>query len=168
VWDSGRGGLVVYDPATGYDETDVKPALEGTFACRLGGAEVFCRPAFALLKDIAARYAPERSEEITWVPAEAVRRAVRMFATERPSCFFSWAGLEMHTDAMQTNRAVSCFYALTGQFDESGSNVLTAMTPNRPVMGAELLPKSKADLRLGGSPARTAQRSGNRAGGRSL
>jgi anaerobic selenocysteine-containing dehydrogenase len=72
-----------------------------------------------------------------------------MFSTERPSCFFSWAGLEMHTNAMQTNRAISCFYALTGQFDESGGNVLTAMTPSRPVTGPELLPKKRADLRLG-------------------
>ena len=34
------------------------------------------------------------------------------------------------------NRAVSSFYALTGQFDAEGSNVLTAMTPTRPVEGA--------------------------------
>jgi anaerobic selenocysteine-containing dehydrogenase len=72
-----------------------------------------------------------------------------MFVAERPSCLFSWAGLEMHSDAMQTNRAVSCFYALTGQFDAPGSNVLTAMTPNRPMMGSDLIPKDRADLRLG-------------------
>jgi anaerobic selenocysteine-containing dehydrogenase len=150
VWDSSRDGPVVYDPQAGYRETEVNPALTGRFTCSLhGGASVPCRPAFGLLVEVAARSAPERSEEITWVPAETVRAAVRMFATERPSCFFSWAGLEMHTNAMQTNRAISCFYALTGQFDESGGNVLTAMTPNRPVMGPELLPKNKADLRLG-------------------
>jgi anaerobic selenocysteine-containing dehydrogenase len=55
----------------------------------------------------------------------------------------------MHTNAMQTNRAVSCFYALTGQFDQAGSNVLAAMTPSRFVMGFELLPGEKAKLRLG-------------------
>ncbi len=150
VWDSGRVGPAIYDSQTGYCENEVNPALTGRFTCSLdNGASVSCRPAFALLTEIAARSAPERSEEITWVPAETVRAAVRMFATERPSCFFSWAGLEMHSNAMQTNRAISCFYALTGQFDDSGSNLLTAMTPNRPVMGPELLPKNKADLRLG-------------------
>ena len=149
VWDTVSQRPVVYHPSTGFERQPVQPALDGTFTCRLGGAEVACRPAFALLKDIAARYAPERSEPITWVPAETVRQAVRMFATERPSCFFSWAGLEMHSDAMQTNRAISCFYALTGQFDEAGSNVLTAMTPNRPMAGADLLPKHQRDRRLG-------------------
>jgi anaerobic selenocysteine-containing dehydrogenase len=110
---------------------------------------VSCRPAFALLAERAARYAPERSEAITWVPADAVRRAARLFATERPSCYFTWAGLEMHTNAMQTNRAVCSFYVLTGQFDERGSNVLTPMLPSRPVVGPELLAKDKAELRLG-------------------
>lgn len=78
VWDSGRGRPVVYAPVTGYSENGVKPALDGRFACRTGDTEVFCRPSFVLLKDIAAQYAPERSEEITWVPAETVRHAVRM------------------------------------------------------------------------------------------
>jgi anaerobic selenocysteine-containing dehydrogenase len=50
---------------------------------------------------------------------------------------------------MQTNRAVCCFYALTGQFDQRGSNVLFATTPTNPITGRELLPQSKAALRLG-------------------
>ena len=149
VWDSHRHRPVVYDPAIGYSEQMLQPALEGRLRCRLDTTEVDCRPAFALLRDLAAEYAPERSEGITWIPAETVRQAARMFATERPSCLFSWSGLEMHSNAMQTNRAISCFYALTGQIDQVGSNVLTAMTPNRPMSGPDLLPGNKADRRLG-------------------
>jgi anaerobic selenocysteine-containing dehydrogenase len=150
VWDTVQGELAVYHPNIGYTRSGVSPALLGSFACRLvSGAAVSCRPAFALLAERASQYAPERSEAITWVPADAVRRAARLFATERPSCYFSWAGLEMHTNAMQMNRAVSSFYALTGQFDERGSNVLMPMLPTRPVVGPELLPKNKAELRLG-------------------
>jgi anaerobic selenocysteine-containing dehydrogenase len=44
---------------------------------------------------------------------------------------------------------VCCFYALTGQFDERGSNVIFATTPTNPINGRELLPKSKAESRLG-------------------
>ena len=93
------------------------------------------------------------------MPAGDVRRAVRLFATEQPSCYFSWVGLEQHTNAMQTNRAVCCFYALTGQFDRRGSNVLFASTPTNPITGQELLPQEQAARRLGyaerplGSPA---------------
>ncbi len=55
----------------------------------------------------------------------------------------------MHSNAMQTNRAVCCLYALTGQFDERGSNVLIATPPARPVEGLQLLPREKAAIRLG-------------------
>ena len=48
----------------------------------------------------------------------------------------------MHTNAMQINRAVFSFYALTGQFDERGSNVLTASLLSRPVDRPELLVRS--------------------------
>lgn len=150
VWDTLHEAPAIYHPDSGYAEKESRPALVGRFTCHLSsGATVACRPAFALLAERAVQYSPEQSESITWVPADAVRRAARMFANERPSCLFSWAGLEMHTNAMQINRAVCCFYALTGQFDEPGSNVLPAMTPTRFVMGPELLPKETAKLRLG-------------------
>jgi anaerobic selenocysteine-containing dehydrogenase len=148
VWDTLLEAPIIYRADTGYPKNGISPALAGRFTCRLSnGATLLCRLAFALLAERAADYAPERSESLTWVPADAVRRAARLFAIERPSCFFTWAGLEMHTNAMQINRAVCCFYALTGQFDERGSNVLSAMTPTRFLMGPELLPKEKAKLR---------------------
>ena len=150
VWDTGRGAPVSYHPERGYAESKVQPALAGSFSCRLANGEtISCRPAFTVLTERATQYAPERSEAVTWVPAAEVRRAARLFATERPSCYFSWAGLEMHSNAMQLNRAVCCLYALTGQYDEPGSNVLAATTPSRMVEGPHLLPKEKAALRLG-------------------
>jgi anaerobic selenocysteine-containing dehydrogenase len=102
-----------------------------------------------MLRAKAAAYAPEQSENITAVPAVDVRRAVRLFATEKPSSYCTWVGLEQDNDAMQTNRAVCIFYSLTGQFDQRGSNVLFAITPTHPINGRELLPKDKADRRLG-------------------
>ncbi len=128
----------------------VKTALTGRFSLRLAdGAEIRCRPAFDLLSDAAHGYAPERTSATTWVPAEDVRQAVRLFAEEQPSCYTTWAGLELHRDAMQMNRAVACFYALTGQFDRCGSNVLVMPPQTRPVAGADLLPREKAARRLG-------------------
>jgi anaerobic selenocysteine-containing dehydrogenase len=98
---------------------------------------------------LVAPYAPERAEAVTWVPAGEVRRAVRLFATEKPSCYYTWAGLEQHADAMQTNRAVCIFYGLTGQFDQRGSNVLFTSTRTNPIEGPELLPREQAARRLG-------------------
>src|SRR5438105_3104737 len=54
-----------------------------------------------------------------------------------------------HTNATQTSRAVSLFYALTGQFDRRGSNVLFASTATNALAGRELLPKAQASRTLG-------------------
>ena len=71
-----------------------------------------------------------------------------MFATETPSCYYSWVGLELHSDATQINRAVCTFYALTGQFDQRGSNLLYATTPIQPITGQDLTKTTRA-RRLG-------------------
>jgi anaerobic selenocysteine-containing dehydrogenase len=125
-------------------------ALSGIFDVELRNSQsIKCRPVFGLLRDAAAAFAPERSQAITTVPAQELRQAVRMFAREKPSCYCTWVGLEQDSDAMQTNRAVCIFYALTGQFDGRGSNVLFGAPPLNIMAGRELLPKDKAALRLG-------------------
>jgi anaerobic selenocysteine-containing dehydrogenase len=144
VWDE-RSSLPV-DCST----ANVSAALFGSFTIPLANGEIIeCRPALQLLKEAAAEYSPEQSASITMVPPEDVRRAAHLFAIEKPSCYVTWVGLEQDRDAMQTNRAVCIFYALTGQYDQSGSNVLFATTPTNPITGRELLPKNKADIRLG-------------------
>jgi anaerobic selenocysteine-containing dehydrogenase len=72
-----------------------------------------------------------------------------LFASEKPSCYCTWVGLEQDRDAMQTNRAVCCFYALTGQYDQRGSNVLFDTPKMNPITGRELLPKAMTPIRLG-------------------
>jgi anaerobic selenocysteine-containing dehydrogenase len=150
VWDVRGNDLVSHRADQGYARGDVVPALFGAHEITLaGGKVVVCRPAFDQMTKLAASYAPERAEKLTSVPADDVRRAARMFATETPSCYYSWVGLELHSDASQTNRAVCTFYALTGQFDQRGSNLLYASTPIQPITGQELLPKEVASRRLG-------------------
>ena len=150
VWDRQGGGPAAWHADGGYGQDRVEPALSGTYRLtRAGGETVSCRPALELLGELAARYAPEQSEAITWVPADQVRRAARLFASEQPSCYYTWVGLEQRSDATQTNRAIGLFYALTGQFDQRGSNVLFASTPTHPVTGHRLLPTEQASRRLG-------------------
>jgi anaerobic selenocysteine-containing dehydrogenase len=149
VWDSTGNGPAVFHPERGYAQANVAPELSGQFECRLyDGSFVRCRPVLELFRQLAAAYAPERSANITWVAANDVRKAVRMFTRETPSAYTSWTGTEQHSSAMQINRAIGCFYALTGQFDQRGSNVLFMPTPNRPISGEELLPPEQRNRRL--------------------
>ena len=146
--------FTIWDEQTGRplnaDHAEVEAALSGDFNIELKGGEIIeCRPVFERLKNAVATFAPERSEAITTVPAQEIRRAVRLFAGEKPSCYCTWVGLEQDNDAMQTNRAVCIFYALTGQFDQRGSNVLFDAPPTNSTTGRELLPNENAKLRLG-------------------
>jgi anaerobic selenocysteine-containing dehydrogenase len=150
VWDNQRNDLVTHRADQGYAHSDVVPALSGAHPITLAdGKVVECLPVFEQLAKLAGRFVPERAEALTGVPALDVRRAARMFAAETPSCYYSWVGIELHSDATQTNRALCIFYALTGQFDQRGSNLLHATTPVRPITGQDLLPKDLASRRLG-------------------
>ena len=150
VWDENSDSLVSYRPDRGFAKDGIVPALAGAHRVTLNDrTTVDCHTSFEELAEIAARYAPERVESITDVAAHDVRRAVRMFVAEKPSCYYSWAGIEQHRDATQTNRAICTFYSLTGQFDQRGGNLLYATTPVRPITGQELLPKDIVSRRLG-------------------
>lgn len=151
VWDECRNVPVVIDPH--HDSSRDEPvaaALTGAFEIEAAdGRAIRCRPVFDDLKTLAQRFAPRRSAAITTVPAQDVVRAVRLFAAEKPSCYCTWVGLEQDRSAMQTNRAVCCFYSLTGQFDSRGSNVVFGAPVLNTITGRELLPPEQAQLRLG-------------------
>ena len=82
-----------------------------------------CKPVFERLGEIAAEFAPEKSEKITWVPADQVWQTALMLAHNRPLSMYMWNGVGQHTNATQTSRAIASLYALLGDFDRQGGNV---------------------------------------------
>ena len=81
------------------------------------------------LAQLAARYTPETSAAITWVPAEKVRQAARLLAANRPVSMFMHNGVGQHTNATQTSRAIATLYALFGDIDRPGGNVVFPKAP---------------------------------------
>jgi anaerobic selenocysteine-containing dehydrogenase len=151
VWDEAGGQPAVYDPSAGkYDRDNVMPALFGTRALKgKNGEEIFCKPVFERLSDIAAPFAPERSEKIHWVAADKVWQTALLLAHNRPVSMYMWNGLGQHTNATQTSRAVASLYALLGDFDRPGGNVIFPKVKINEVDGKEFLPKEIAALRIG-------------------
>lgn len=151
VWDELSGKAVLYDPATGgYERDDVRPALFGTRT--LSGKDsgsIACKPVFERLAETAAMYAPERSEKITWVPAEKVWESALLLVHNRPVSMYMWNGLGQHTNATQTSRAIASMYALLGDIDRPGGNVIFPKVPTNDVSGREFLSKELAALRIG-------------------
>jgi anaerobic selenocysteine-containing dehydrogenase len=98
-----------------------------------------------LIKEECARFAPDAAAEITGVPAEQIVATARLLWQARPLAFYTWSGLEQHSNATQTVRAIGQLYALTGCIDAPGGNVLFTPVPTNPIDGAELLsPQQRA------------------------
>lgn len=151
VWDEAQDRPWLVDPAKEtLSQAGVKAALFGEYNVALpDGSSVLCKPALQLLRDLAAEYSPERAAEVTWIPADQIRRGARLFGKIKPCCYYTYVGLEEHTNAMQTNRAVSILYGLTGNLDVRGGNVNFPRVPTNPITGRDYFPKENGALRLG-------------------
>jgi anaerobic selenocysteine-containing dehydrogenase len=131
AWDRTRARPVVYDPAAGRFLDPVEaPLLLGSVECATRSGAVTCRPAFERYAALCREYPPERVARITGVPASQIVDTARLLWERRPVAYFHWTGLEQHTNASQTVRALSLLYALTGSFDAPGGNV----RPTRPAV----------------------------------
>jgi len=78
---------------------------------------------FEALKERVQDYSPKRVAEITWVSEEKIIQAAEMYAKNRPSALHNRVGIEMHTNSVQTIRALCILIAVTGNLDQKGGNV---------------------------------------------
>jgi len=86
-----------------------------------------------------AEFPPEVAEGITGVSAADIVAAAKTLWEARPVAFYTWSGLEQHSGATQTIRAINVLYALTGSLDVPGGNVLFEAAPSNPIDGREFL-----------------------------
>ncbi|MBM2804504.1 MAG: Molybdopterin oxidoreductase, partial [Deltaproteobacteria bacterium] len=151
LWDESSNQPALYDSATGlYERDGVQAALFGTRTIKgRDGKNISCKPVFERLADIAAEFAPERSEKIHWVPADKVWQTALLLAHNRPLSMYMWNGVGQHTNATQTSRAIASLYALLGDFDRQGGNVSFPKVPINDVGGKEFLPKEANAIRVG-------------------
>lgn len=151
AWDEITEQPVIYDPTcASFEREHVSPALFGEKQIRdKEGRAISCQTALQALAQLASRYAPERSQAITWVPAEKVWKAAQLLAHNRPMSMYMWNGVGQHSNATQTSRAIASLYAILGDFDQPGGNVLFPGLPVNSVNGREYLPKEVAAQRIG-------------------
>ncbi len=140
AWDETAGAPVGYDPRTGrYDVSEDRLALNGTHEVETTAGLTTCTPVFELIRRRCAEMAPEVAEGVTGVPATSIIEAARTLWQARPVAFYAWSGVEQHSNATQTARAIGQLYALTGCLDAPGGNVLFTPVPTNPIEGAELI-----------------------------
>jgi anaerobic selenocysteine-containing dehydrogenase len=149
AWDKRGGEPVSYAPSQGGYEETVEPALEGSFEVKLNeGRTVGVRPVFEHLKESVAPYTPERVQSVTTIPAEKIMQLADHLGRIKPASYYTYNGLEQHTNAMQTNRALCVLYALTGNLDRPGGNVFFPPMPGSKLRDAKLLAPEGHQLRL--------------------
>jgi formate dehydrogenase (coenzyme F420) alpha subunit len=138
--------LVVIDPKRiGLaDQADmylrIRPGTDGALALALMhvivNEELYDKPfieqhtfGFEKLAPHVQRYSPEWAEEITWVPADDIRKLARLFAgTKGASIFQGTCTHDQTANGTQNSRAFSVLQAITGNINVPGGWV-TAPAP---------------------------------------
>ncbi|MHA1109254.1 MAG: molybdopterin-dependent oxidoreductase, partial [Alphaproteobacteria bacterium] len=104
---------------------------------------------FEALAERVRDYTPEWAEPITWVPAEKIRAAARLYGETRPSMMEWGCAIEHTPNCIQTIRAVSMLPALTGNVDVPGGWVFGMHGLGRFPSLIENLSQEMNDRRLG-------------------
>ncbi|KAB2906005.1 MAG: molybdopterin-dependent oxidoreductase, partial [Kofleriaceae bacterium] len=146
AWDERAAQPARFDPARGVYEVDPERlALFGARELVTPSGTVVCRPAFELVAQRCRDHSPARAEAITGVAAADIERTARTLWEARPLAYYTWSGLEQHSNTTQAVRAIAQLYALIGSLDAPGGNVWFPSVRTSPIEAPELLsPEQRA------------------------
>ncbi len=80
---------------------------------------------FAELRERAKEYPPEKVTEITWLPAEKIREAARLYAQNTPAVTTNGMGTEQLSTSIEAIHAKFILSMLTGSVDVDGGDYMT-------------------------------------------
>lgn len=124
VWDKTNGTTL---PA---DAPGAKPALD--HSCSLKGERY--NTAFKMLADLAAQYTPEKTAEITDIPAEVIKKLAQDYATSRPSSIFTNMGVQRTFHGDLSFRAILALAAVCGYYGQKGGGASLGPGPKTYVL----------------------------------
>ncbi|MDP2644907.1 MAG: molybdopterin-dependent oxidoreductase [Desulfobacterales bacterium] len=84
---------------------------------------------FDQLKEHVRDYPPEKVESITWIPAEKIKEAARLYAANRPACFIEGMGVEHLQSSAQVLHARWIMAGLTANIDVQGGDEQVGQFP---------------------------------------
>ena len=106
-------------------------------------------------------YPPDKVEEITWVRADKIIRAARLYAQTKPACIQWGVAIEQTINCTDNNRILIDLMAITGNLDIPGGNVFFVPPEIRTIsqftLYEKLSPEQKEKM-LGGDTYRLAGR----------
>ena len=99
-----------------FDEAGCEPALTGEN--NVNGIQ--CKPAFQLLSDLIKQYPPEKTSEITEVPARVIEKLAIDYATLKPVASHRGGGLQRTFHGDLSCRAITTLAAISGNTKAEG------------------------------------------------
>jgi anaerobic selenocysteine-containing dehydrogenase len=152
AWDERRRRPIAYEIGNRrFAEAPGRLAISGDFVVDTREGPILCRPAFELLAARCRAMAPENAVAVSGIEPNAIEEAARLLWHHRPVAHYTWTGLEQHTNATQTDRAIAILHALTGSIDVPGGNVHFAQVPVNDVSGVEFRDPKQWQKALGWS-----------------
>ncbi|MFC1939255.1 cysteine desulfurase NifS [Chloroflexota bacterium] len=159
--------IVVIDPRhtesairTGARWIPIRPGTDGALALSMievlieedlydeDFAENWCH-GFDELKTYVQHFRPEVVQEITWVPADAIRDLARSICKASGASLLMYTGLEYSNSGVQSARAVLTLFALANQLDVPGGIGLTMLNSEFPINRSGNLENPDLDLAIG-------------------
>lgn len=131
--DGSPGIFMAWDTITNQhrpcNQQGIYPALEGTYD--INGFT--CKPAFQLLREELEPWTMARGAEITGIPAEKIREAVRLYTAGSPgSSLMRGEKLEPGINCSGTVHALDTLMAVTGNLEAPGGNLFLPRLGHRP------------------------------------
>ncbi len=83
---------------------------------------------FEQVKSLAKDYPPQKVSEITWIPADKIVEAARLYGRNRPGYVELGNAIDHTLNSFQASRALSILIALTGDLDVPGGEIELAGT----------------------------------------
>jgi len=108
---------------------------------------------FTRLEEHVQPYTPESVSEITWVPAEAIVAAARLFTSYRHACLMTGNASEDTYNSTQFARAIAIIQAICGLLDIPGGTIETQGAIKNEATSEDILrqelPAKKERIKLG-------------------
>ena len=126
VWDENNGMPAVWHASQAEFKTlNVKAAISGSWEVTLAdGSRVNCRTSWDAYCEEVNKYPLDKVQEITWVDADTIRKAARLYATSKPASIQWGVPIDMTPAVTPTCHAIASLWALTGNLDIPGGNVI--------------------------------------------
>jgi anaerobic selenocysteine-containing dehydrogenase len=126
VWDKNGGKIAFWDA----EKLELIPSSANpVISCDVSlvdveGREIRCQTVWDAFKKRVNEYDPRTVEKITGVPEGDIIRAARLYAKSKPASIQWGVPIDMTPNVTSLSHAIACLWALTGNLDAPGGNVI--------------------------------------------